>query len=175
MLFKSPCCYYHSLRLDCHSLCKGWENLNRNTAWAVIFLQIFDLKGCQVFLSIFIFQMNFDWDTFISPGSMYMPVSDWWLTFHNGLKPSWNHEMFFKIYLARDGERTLQDTIMNTVYRKQLNTNPLWLDILERYEYSIRKDFTPFCFVLLPSSWWFALLAKLLNASSTTAYSTTFL
>ena len=104
-----------------------------------------------------------------------MPVSECWLTFHNGLKPSWNHEMFFKIYLARDGERTLQDTIMNTVYRKQLNTNPLWLDILERYEYSIRKDFTPFCFVLLPSSWWFALLAKLLNASSTTAYSTTFL
>ena len=40
---------------------------------------------------------------------------------------------------------------------------------------SKKRIFTPLCFVLLPSSWWFALLAKLLNASSTTAYSTTFL
>ena len=125
-------------------------------------------------LSSFFEHLHFSnefWFGYFYKSWQYMPVNDWWLTFHNGLKPSWNHEMFFKIYLARDGERTLQDTIMNTVYRKQLNTNPLWLYPSD----SIRKDFTPLCFVLLPSSWWFAQLAKLLNASSTTVYSTTFL
>ena len=42
------------------------------------FLQIFDLKGCQVFLSTFIFQMNLNRDnsdTFLSPGSIYQSVT----------------------------------------------------------------------------------------------------